>query len=241
VPSPSLWLKLNDGTGTSCADSSGGGNPGTIVGAGYSWVTGPTGAANTAVQFNGVNNYITSAYLQSAAVTYTVCGWVKTTNAAAMSYVNNRGASGMSLSMFIGPQNYGGAGSVEFVVDGASTWFGDTANANAVNNGAWHHICGVFSGSSGVNPTSANFTIYVDGNAVASTFNTMAGLTAPPYTGSGLTYIGYESVLANYLTGAVSDFRAYNSALTAPQVLSVYQAGLPSSATTPQMMAFAFN
>src|ERR1019366_5109600 len=49
------WWKLDDGSGTSAADSSGTGNTGTLTN-GPAWTTG--GMNNGALSFNGTNSYV---------------------------------------------------------------------------------------------------------------------------------------------------------------------------------------
>ncbi len=65
---------VNEGTGTSAADSSGNGNTGTLTG-GPTW---SSGIASNAVSLDGVNDYVNvgdKATLESNA-TFTFAGWI---------------------------------------------------------------------------------------------------------------------------------------------------------------------
>lgn len=88
----------------------------------------------------------------------------------------------------------------------------------ASNN--WYHVC--CTKTAGV-VSSSNSHIYINGQEVAATANNYYQ-TAPNISGSYKWIIGrLNDTSSRYITGKVSDIRIYATALSAEEVLSLYQ------------------
>ena len=99
------------------------------------------------------------------------------------------------------------------------------------SNNTWYHMCVVVGGGAGPGSTSNTLSFYINGVLDNTTGYTtdMSGTTA------------YNSVSTAYLTKntfVINDARVYNTALTAAQVLGIYQSrGIPPSGTLQQVSA----
>ena len=70
---PTGYWKLDEGSGSTAADSSGNGHPGTLVSS-PTWTTGELGGG---LAFNGTSQYVTCQLLNLNSNTVTISGWVK--------------------------------------------------------------------------------------------------------------------------------------------------------------------
>lgn len=206
---------------TGVTDSSGNSNTGTLAGTGTTLVAGQIG---NALSFNG-SGYVTftsTALLGLASSTseFTISCWVKTSQLdATLVCLRNSGVPNTLLDFVIG---YNGASNVNTgklsVIIRGDNGAGLVAvnGATAINNNAWHHA--VLTRDS-----SKLLTIYLDGVSNASGTDTLTGGLTPNVAGSALAY---ERVAATRpLTGAMDDFRFYNTALTSVEVAALYAAG----------------
>jgi hypothetical protein len=81
-----------------------------------------------------------------------------------------------------------------------------------------HHFAVTIDGAAGIT------TLYIDGVAAAKTWNTLntpADLTAPTTS----NFLGKSQYNDPYYSGSINEFRIYNTALSADDVLASYQAG----------------
>jgi hypothetical protein len=91
---------------------------------------------------------------------------------------------------------------------------GDTISSTAtLTTGTWTHVAGVYDG--------ANLTVYING-AQAATKTT--SVTAAP-TNTVPLRIGADSTGASRFSGIIDEARIYKSALTAADIMAIYQAG----------------
>ncbi len=161
--------------------------------------------------------YAQTSYVQTAAVAYSVEAWVNTTGSAqGQNIVRDRGVSsgtsGKSLTLGLNNSVCGGiAGAPFFALDSDNLFIG-VQSQTAINDGNWHHVVGVFSGSSGGAVTPSQFTIYVDGRAAALS-TCSVGSASAPLTGLDGTRIGGDTWI-----GQIGQVAIYNTALTSSQV-----------------------
>ena len=182
-----------------------------------------SGALRNGVTFDGTDDFLEYAYTQTNVNAYTVAAWFRTTTAGNGVFVQDRGSgAGRSLTLAIG-NNPGGcaAGRISYGIDSDSIYIGK-CTTNTYNNGAWRHAVGVWSGTSGTGVTSAQFTIYIDGVAVAQT-NTSIGSLNAPLTGLGNTKMGRHDAWAVNYSGSLDEVLVWNRALTATEVQQVFQ------------------
>jgi autotransporter-associated beta strand protein len=170
----------------------------------------------TAYQFDGSSTYIdcgTNASL-SGTTDFTVEAWINTTNATGSStIIQQRSTSGYdgTANGYNGEYEFqvNGNGTLYFMLYGGGGYqfsFSSPRISRRVNDGQWHHVAAVRSGSNGF--------IYVDGSLVAS-----ASGTAEPLDGTIATFIGEDQRNSSgYFNGAMCDVAVYTTALSADRI-----------------------
>ena len=213
---PIMRLDFDAGTGTVAADSSGNGNNGTLLN-GPVWTTGVTGSA---LQFDGSNDVVTvagSASINTVTTQVTVAAWVYRTAAQASwaAVVSRQRGTANQEHYYLGFSN-----------TGQYRWFVNTTSGNsstalggAAPVGQWVHVVGTYDG--------AMVRFYVNGVQQFATART--GTFAPDTTGlligAGSNDAAQTPVEA--FNGRVDAVRVYKVALSASQVLALYQGTLP--------------
>jgi len=200
-------------SGATVADASGNGNAGTVM-------NGPLTFGAMGANFNG-QQYVDSALtVTSSALTVSV--WF---NAANLSNANQRlvanshtdtDAKGFQL-MF-----NGGGGSGFFDI-GNGTAEGRASWSKQLVVGTWYHYVGVYDG--------ATVSAYLNGVQVASA--AFAGGAIAAGTGPDINIARNPTYAGDYLIGAMSDVRIYQRALSAAEILALYQAVTPPPPGTP--------
>ena len=228
------WYKLDDGSGTSAADSSGHGNTGTLQNT-PTWGTGQIGDALT---FNGTNQYVQFPDVASTQISgsWTISSWVK---------LGALPSSGNQAWFIFKPNSNGGPNYETNVSNTAGTYswnviFSDSGNnghsasyATSISTGTWYFVTGVWDSS------TSNLYLYVNGALVASQ-NTGG---AVPLSGaaccSGTPLLGgeFNGSYGDMLNGSLDDVRVYNRALNANEVAGLYLAGLASGDITSNLVA----
>lgn len=196
------WWKMDEGSGTTTADSSGQGNTGTLINTPI-WVNGIKGGA---ISFNGSNQYVTAATsgLPSGTASRTLSGWIYITQ-----YLHyNIGFC------------YGGAGGgaiFGYYLNGSTLNFwgnGDDINTGyTISLNQWQNIAITYDGS--------NVSMYVNGVQVLAP-------TAPPFglnTGTTNVLIG-KSQNNDYFPGIVDDVRIYNRVLSDQEMINLYKSDI---------------
>jgi RHS repeat-associated protein len=223
--SPTGYWRLGESSGTSAADASGGGHPGTYTGTPTLGVSGAlAGDGNTGVTFNGSTQYVAGGDLSvEEGSTFTIEAWAKTTASTTGMMIAGEGNTAAMSNAFAGLQTDATSGShVRFlVVDDSGTTSSITGSAT-INDGAWHHIVGVRNGSS--------FKVYIDGKLDTS------GTRTPGTVTLNTSSIGARkrNGVTGYFAGSVDEVALYTSVLTANQINAHYQTGanLPAVVAT---------
>ena len=157
----------------------------------------------------------------------TIETWFKTTSTAALRLWGMR-ASAPTKPIELGMGNLGfgsSAGQVVLFNNNDGVWEGKHTNA-AYNDGNWHHVVAVWTGSAGVNIDGNQMTIYVDGAAVAATRETNNSYQAAPATGNGVTgsLLGARTG-GNDWVGTVQALAIYARSLSSDEVLAHFLGG----------------
>ncbi|TAE51079.1 MAG: LamG domain-containing protein, partial [Bacteroidetes bacterium] len=163
-----------------------------------------------AITFDGTNDYVTvpnNAALQITGTALTVEAWI---NAAAWetNYYEGHIASMEDTDVEGYLLRVGDNGKVNFTIGNGTTWSEVTTPASTLTLDRWHHIAGVYNGST--------MAIYVDGRLISSSSvsvtiaaaenNLLIGSTAP-YSGAQL------------FQGSIDEVRIWNVARTYDQLL----------------------
>ena len=207
------WWKLDETSGLTATDSSNNGNNGTLMNmSGDEWIGGAVGGA---LNFNGNNNYIAIHNLHYDGSGYeevSVTAWIRTDNSdnqiiVSFDYneywrleINGNGAGPGQVGWDV----YTGTGQVDY---GSTT---------RVDDGAWHHVAGVFD--------NGTLTIYIDGNPETPTSGggTFGSGAKTRYgfigVGSEATSFDGNKNPTDYFDGDMDDVRIYNRALSAAEV-----------------------
>jgi len=201
-----LLMHMNESTGT-IIDTSGQGNNGAYNGALYS----QTGKLNTAIGFDGTDDYVNIADNASwnfGDNPFTISLWVNHKELGNDTFVgNNEGGGTVNKWMF-----YRSASNISFhfngPVPGGQTPF-SYAWTPALNN--WNYISLTRNGSA--------YALYIDGVQVATGTNatTIADANAPLTIGFGEA--GY------YFNGTIDEVAIYNRALSPTEVADHYKRG----------------
>ncbi len=211
---PVGWWKLDEGSGTSAADSSTYANSGTLVSSPV-WATGRVGPY--ALTFNGTTNY------------------VNVPNASGS--LDNLQATAMTLSAWIKPTGTGGGGGGRIIEKGG--WFlamaatpvvrltcqdtGGYRNSTTIALNTWTHVTATWDG---LGPGSG-MHLYINGVAADGTAN--AG-TGSPGSDVGSASIGNRaSDQARGFAGTIDDVRVYNRVLSAAEILALADSTAPSA------------
>jgi hypothetical protein len=210
---------LDETSGTTVVDSIGG-NDGTMNGGLDASTDSVSGQVNTALNFDGVNDYINAGSDASLQITgdITLSSWVYFNSTAAPEGIvsfsvtgetnNTNGLYALELSS---------ATTFQFVHENvAGTNNIVISQSNSIATGQWLHIVAVR------NNTASTVTLYVNGVDVSPSINTFS--TPPDGGSSGTLSIGKNAVGPFYLDGDIDDVRIYNRTLSASEVLSLYEA-----------------
>lgn len=197
---------FDETSGTTSADSSGNGNTATLQGG----VTFSPGVRGNAATFSGVNQYVTLPIgIVSGLTNFSISAWLYQSLAGHGHRVFDFG-TGTTVNMFLTPD-----GDVlrYAVTTGGHDAEEDLLTAGTLPIGIWQHLT--------VTQAAANATLYLDGIVIAQN-----GATTLHPSSLGVTtqnWIGRSQYADNpYLAGKVDEFRIYNRALGAAEVMDLY-------------------
>ena len=206
-PALVAWWRFDETSGTEVVDFSGAGNTGVLTGT-FQRVAGQVGGA---VFFGGtshVDGTQAALKLPTGSGPRTISAWIKIPSGlgtgadrAILHYGTNDTSRSASFHLFVHSDATAGIGNA----NGGGVIFGKTR----VDDGAWHHVAGVYEGSA-----TNRALVYVDGQ-----LNGSGTLTTVPNTGAGGVW-----KIAQFLPGqgtfpgTIDELRVYNRALTAAEI-----------------------
>lgn len=199
------WL-LDETGGTTAVDSSGNGHDGTYTNGVTLGNSGPyLGPGANAAGFDGFNDYVAIPNESAFDITneITVSAWIKVDQFdATWQAIIAKGDSAWRFS------RYANSDTLHFACSGLST---DQVNGSiSVNDGRWHHIAGVYTGSS--------LRLYVDGQ-----LDTSVSSSGTISTNNYDVAIGLNGqVSGREFDGDIYDVRVYGSGLTDDEVAELY-------------------
>ena len=178
---------------TTSTDRSGQGKDGTLSGT----PTPTIGKVGQALKFNGSTSYVTTPTVSTPSA-ISVAAWVYSANYGAAMFVVQKAVVNSQWQLFFENGNLYWATS------------NHDLSCTAPSNDNWHHLVATQTGSSG--------RLYIDGVQCAT------GESVPAIgQGTGLIWIGAHDSGPGYLfNGKIDDIRIYNKALSAAEVLTLY-------------------
>lgn len=202
------WLKFDETSGTLAADSSGNGRNGTLNG-GASWVAGKTG---NAVNLSGSSQYVSlPAGVVNGLNDFTIATWVKLTALSTWARLFDFG-SNTTTNMFLVPSS---GSTIRFAITTGGSGAEQRINgATTLPSAVWKHVAVTLSGSTG--------TLYVDGAQVGQ--NTAMTLKPSSLGNTSNNWLGRSQYSGDaYLNGQLDQFRIYSRALSASEILALFQ------------------
>lgn len=211
----SYWLFTGNAN-----DNSGIGNNGTVTGA--TLTTDRFGNSNSAYNFTGTAQYITTTYPGITGTNdRTFSLWFK------QSSLNN-GSDEWPLFSYGGTLQGSGLGAMIFPTNNAigidiGNSYVTFSPIPALNQ--WHHLAVTYSSTFGTNVLACK--VYLD-NVLLSTINTQYNSTLTINTGTGTNLFigGNQSFAPQQFLGAIDDFRAYNTVLNQSEIGALYNEGI---------------
>ena len=214
---PIVRLALDEGGGTTAADSSGNGNSG-ILQNGASWTSGRSGGA---VSLDGVDDTVfisNAAGLTSITNGLTVAAWVyRPANQTGFASVLSREVgTGYYEHFYLGFEN----GNYRWFVN-TSGGYSNSSLGGTAPTGQWIHMVGTYDGTT--------VTLYVNGALQFSTPH--SGTFGSDTTGIaiGVNHNSAAHQPDDAFSGKIDDVNIYSYALTAQEALQLYQSAPTSS------------
>ncbi len=218
------YWSFDEGTSTKAHDGSGSGNTGTLTNmatpatATSGWTI--NGKRGNALNFDGTNDYMTvpDTTLLDLTNNFTLSTWIKPTNVT-----GNKGIIS-KYNTADGAYQFGLLGNQVFCqFTTGSTWPEYSTSGGTITSGVWSHIACTYDNNT--------LTIYINGTAVSST---VPGAKTIRNASANLI-LGNDSTLSSsiFFSGPMDETRIYSRALSAAQVLALYQSG-SSKFTTPK-------
>jgi hypothetical protein len=203
APGPYVYLSFDDGSGSTITDKSGNGYSGTWNGSGSHWKPGKYGKA---AYFNGSSDYVSFSSLPNPSTNgpITIEMWANPTSSSPVGMFDSAPSTTNVL------RNYP-AGNVEWWNSNPAVTLGLTANT-------WTHIAFVFDFTSG----SRVVKYYRNGVLIGTSTG-----TTPTWAWTTFRLGNINGGSAGWYSGSLDEFRVYNYARTAGQIVEDMNAGHP--------------
>lgn len=206
LPDAMAYYKFDETSGTSVSDSSGNSKNGTATG-GYTWAA---GRYKNAISLNGSSGYVVlPTGLMSSINDFTISAWVYLNANSTWNRIFDFGTL-TATYMFLSPN--GGAGKIRYAIkyNGSAEQLID--GTAALPTGSWQHVAVTLSGTTG--------RLYVNGVQVGQ--NTNMTLKPSSLGNTTQTWIGRSQYADPYFNGLIDEFKIYNRALSATEILAQY-------------------
>ncbi|HUX35644.1 MAG TPA: LamG domain-containing protein, partial [Candidatus Paceibacterota bacterium] len=199
------YWKFDEGQGTSTQDSSGNGNTGTLSASPPSWVSGKVGDA---LQFNGsTNNVSIPSFNYESNQQYTIVGWINDDGSSQASWISKES------SWSDGFKFWGVFSAYYFRVGDGTNAQSLWSNYNTgISNNQWVYLVITRNGSA--------WSMYLNGQFNSSIANATIGNTNL----GGPLEIGARLLGPWYFKGTIDDVRIYDRALSAAEIMALYNA-----------------
>jgi hypothetical protein len=198
---------FSETNGTTAADASGNGHPGSVSGA--TWIA--TGKFGRALSFDGVNDLVTvpNAPDLNPATGLTVMAWIYPTVSNGVRDVVIKEGAGVDVYNLY-HRNWRGRPEANVLIGGVNR----TAEGTSLPKNTWSHVASTYDG--------VTLRLFVNGVQVAST---AAAGSIPSSTGP--LRVGGNSLWGEFFKGRIDEVRVYNRALSQAEIQSFMNAPLP--------------
>ncbi len=181
------------------------------------YTTTPQGPASTQVgNFNGYNSNVTISLSESSLTGFTACEWIYNYNNPSGKLSGNTISSTEPLSI------NSGNGVFELYSNIIDLWLGSPASSTNYNlplPDTWYYICGTY--------TPSATTLYVNGNFASTVVPTQSSISFTQVKiGDGQNSVSGSNIYQTYFPGMISNVQLYSSALSGPQIASLYLEGI---------------
>src|SRR5262245_27892947 len=207
------YWSFNEGSGTFVSDSSGNGNNGTLVN-GPIWTSGEIAGV---LFFDGVDDYV--SFASQAQSTISISAWIYAQATPGNVFPRIIDTPGYALFLAEPSNPKSNPASLGFLSrrsDGDGEW--DTP-ANSMAYNSWNHVAVVYDSSS----TSNNADLYING--VKQTISKITPPRGTQTSNEGEGIIGNHIPLNRGWDGLIDELRIYNRALSAAEIVSLYDQG----------------
>ena len=224
---PLRQWKFDEGGGATAFDSSGNGDH-ALLSSGIRWVAGVEGWAISANASNRDSVEIPPLDLERTKAV-TIAFWVLrdyTTDSKSVFFEAGGNYQTSTTGFALLPDDETCHG-IQAALRGNA---GTTANCySQPSSGVWHHFAVIYDkGQSAGNQVA----LYVDGVLQTPSWN-LASATNTNNYGYNSIYLFSRGAASQYSSGTIADLRIYSSALTAPQVLQLYNGSELTAPTSP--------
>ena len=235
------WWKLNEGYDTTNYDYSGSGNNGTMSSGGGSgwtegnngWSTGPF--SGISLEFDGTDDYVEivgsnlsgNTLFDFSARSHTISCWIYvdslTSTRGIVSKAYNSGYKDILLSVDTN-------GALSFGTENSENNDAYTSGNSEISTGTWYHICyTAHYGYDSSNPLRGHIKFYKNGSEISGSYadndyvSTHNNSTYHNITLKlGILKSIHEPYDQWHFNGKISDFRIYNTLLTADEIQQIY-------------------
>jgi beta-galactosidase len=198
------WWKMNDGSGTTAADSSGNSRTAIITGAFFTNYAGIY--PSNALRFNGSSSY--ASFASPSVTQLTLIAWARAYGSGNSAYPRIFDTPGYRLFYRFDNQGTNGFDYATYST-GNGDWF---SGANTISTGAWYRVAASYDLSNLAGTPSE----YVNGISITPNVITTPSGTQPSSAGTG--YIGNAAAANRAWNGDLSDLRIYNRILSGAEI-----------------------
>ncbi|MCM8795027.1 MAG: hypothetical protein NC819_04415 [Candidatus Omnitrophica bacterium] len=206
-----LYLKLDDGAGTTATDSSGNGFNGTLAN-GPSWndEVAPIPSSNPySISFDGADDSVnvSSASLLNPTLAFTISGWIYADAVAGGTILAKWNTTGNLRQYKL--ELSSGKLKLTASTNGQSSGERSVTSTGSISTGTWTHVAGVYEGDI--------MKVYIDAVSTSASFS-----VASAFTGTTSLRLGREEG-GSYFDGLIDEVKLYNIALTDAEIAVLAQ------------------
>ena len=166
------------------------------------------GYGTHSVEFDGVNDYVDLGRVEPSTTALSISAWVYKTDATDAGIVTKYASTDYGLGIW---------GTNLYLSIKTASWSGATAAFTGSYLNQWVHVCGTWDGST--------ITLYINGSSVATASKT-GSIT---YSANNTRIGDLEGAAGWNFDGNIKQVGIFDSALSASDVTSIYNSGLPKN------------